>query len=173
MRCLSIILLCSMILLMTNCATSGSSTPAQKNQTFAKTFKTGDIHANFRLNSAGLGRTIPILYQVKAYCADIRCKAAKAVLSFYLGGSGSGIYISNRNLSIQAGDLSYHWSPKISGTMRSTTSAGGRIVAAVLTKSELQQIAESKKVTVTLVGNHYTWSYSNRKPLRMLVQKLK
>jgi hypothetical protein len=49
----------------------------------------------------------------------------------------------------------------------------GRIIAVILKKSELKQIAKSKNVKGTLAGEQFRWSFNNRKPLRLLVSKLK
>lgn len=108
MRYLAVLLLCSMILLMTNCATSGPLASALMKQGYSETFNTSVVSSNFEFNSGGLGSSSAIQYQVQVYCKN-NCNSAKAVLSFYVSSGGNSVYIHNHNLNIYAGNKSYHW----------------------------------------------------------------
>lgn len=173
MRYLSIFLLCSISFLVTNCATSRSSSSTQIKQVNEDTFRTGLVRTDFGLDVGGLGNSIILQYQVKAQCKDNNCNSVKASLSFYLRNGTRKTTLYNKNLSISAGDKNYSWSQKRKQNIWYGTSANGRIIIVPLSKSQLHQIAKNKDVSGYLTGSHFAWSYENRKPIRLLIKQLK
>jgi hypothetical protein len=173
MRTSAIILLIFMSLLMSNCASSGTSTKNHHKQKYAKTFKTGMVRANFGLPLGAMGSTMSLEYNVQAYCFNASCSSSTAVLSFYLQSGSNSVSESNRSLSIHAGDKDYHWNYSKFNNIYHGAPSQGRLVAVILKKSDLKKIAKSKKVTGKIAGERFRWSYKNRKPLRLLVNELK
>jgi hypothetical protein len=157
-------------LVLTECATSGSSKHHQQNH--KKTFRTSAIRANFSLSEGSLGNTIPILYQVQIQCKSADCKSPKGTLSFSLERDFRTVYLSKRGLTIHAGDKKYHWNRHEWLDIRNSPPVYGQIISVHLKKSEIKQIAESKNVTGTLAGIHFKWTYENRKPVRSLLDKI-
>lgn len=174
MRYLTVILLLSMGLLVTNCSTSEPLILTQKKPNYAKSFKTRLVRANFSYALGGLGNSAAIQYQAQTSCKNATCGSPKTILSFYLLSGSNEVRIGNhRNLSIKAGDKSYHWSRQNSANVQyGYASLSGRIAAVSISKSVLKQIAESKNVSGELAGQHFQWTYRNRKPLRALLQKV-
>jgi hypothetical protein len=156
-------------LVLTECATSGSSRHHQ--QSHKKTYKTSFIRANFSLSEGNLGNTAPIMYQVQLHCESADCTSPKATLSFSLEPGINTVFLSKRSLTIHAGDKKYHWSRHEWPDIRYTPPVYGQIISVHLKKSEIKQIAESKDVTGTLAGIPFKWTYKNRKPVRSLLDK--
>lgn len=175
MRYLSILLLLSMGFLLTNCSTSQPLIVKQNNPNYAKSYKTQLVRANFSYELGGLGNSAAIQYQAQLSCKIMTCGSPRIILSFYLVSGSSQVRIGNhRNLIIKADDKSYHWSRQNSANVQygHASLASGRLVGVKISESVFKRIAESKNVSGVLAGQHFQWTFRNRKSLRALLKKL-
>lgn len=171
MRCLSIGLTFLLIILLGSC----SSTKPNRQETAGRTltWKTDRTPANFVHSSNSLTGSVTVLYQVQAHCTGINCIPDTAELTFSRQSSSNTLYLSSRNLSIQAGKENYEWKGIERTDIYETQPVGGIIKNVTLEWDQLVQIATAYQVTGNLAGQNFTWTYENREPLRTLLSEVK
>jgi hypothetical protein len=157
---------------LAGCASSGASRVSAHRTPTKSTFVTKNILTNFTYSTGGLGGNTPISYQLRAQCKGRKCVPKNINLSFFLQSGSNTVTISSFNLSIQAGKKSYHWRERSWRNIRNATPVVGKIMTVTLSPQQLKQIAESKKVTGALAGLSFQWSYTNRAPMREMLEKM-
>lgn len=170
MRLLSFGLTFLFIFLLGGCGSSKSGTQDAAGQSL--TWKTKRIPANFVLSSNSFTGPVRIYYQLRAQCNSTNCKPTQAQLTFSRQSNTNTLYLSNRNLSIQAGKENYEWKGVERTNIYETQAVGGIIKNVTLEWDQFVQIATAHDVSGNLAGENFKWTYENRAPLRTLLSKI-
>src|SRR5699024_6565436 len=114
----------------------------------------------------------PVQYRARAQCKGANCVPEKAQLSFFVESGANSLYLSNRNLSIEADGKSYEWREREWTNIYDSPPVLGLIKLVILNRDELIQLANAQEVHGVLSGQRFKWSHQNRKPLRELVAEM-
>ena len=173
MRPLSLYLLCLIFVCFEGCASTQPGNDNTQPTDQQSTFSTSLHSASFSFSSGGLSTPIPVQYRAQARCKGANCIPEKAQLSFFLEPGPNTVYLSNRNLSIEADGKSYDWREREWANIYDSPPVLGLIKLVTLNQDELTQLANAQKVSGVLSGQHFKWSYPNREPLRKMVSEMK
>ncbi len=171
MRYLAQLLLFLLIIGLTGCGSTRSGTQESASEQIS--WKTERIPTNFVLASNSFAGSVTVLYQVLADCSGANCTPAKAELIFSRQSSSNALYLSNRNLSIEADSEHYEWEGIEHKRIYETQRVGGLIKSVSLKWEQLVQIATAVRVSGNLAGENFEWTYENRAPLRQLLSRVK